>query len=873
MFGHPKWIALIAMALALATGSQGPFEGVRAAAIITVTGSADGTLGALAGNGTCDLREAVHAANDNVPYGECPAGQAGVDTIAFDIGPGGVVTITLVDGLPVITEAVTIDGSTQGGLPTPMIELNGNSTAANGLAIQASQTTVRGLAINRFVQNGVGIYLATDVVIAGNHIGLDPAGTIDRGNAIMGIFVSDQASVRIGGTDPSDRNIISGNGVDGVYVSGINASATILGNYIGTDVTGTVAIPNDDDGVHFDGSGSVIVGGTESGAGNLISGNGVNGIVASGVNGGATIQGNFIGTNASGTGALGNQVAGIATFTFNTLIGGTVPGARNVISANTSGVMIHADATQTRVQGNFVGTDVTGTQHLGNSVGVRVIGDANTIGGTTGVTADLSSCTGACNIISCSTPLAGLAIEGDRNVVQGNFIGTDVNGTADHGNDGPGIFIDATLGGSPSMNLIGGLVAGAGNLIAFSGQDGIRIQGTGASGNTIQGNFIGTNPAGADLGNTGDGVRAFDSGPNLIGGSTGGNTIAYNDGAGVTDIFATGSLFKGISRNSIFSNGGLGIDLGADGVTPNDPGDVDTGANDLQNFPVLSSAVVNAGTRIEGSLDSQSDVLYRIEFFASATCDPSGYGEGQRFLGFTNVTTDGNGHAAFSATVASAASSGEAITATAMDPAFNTSEFSACIPVSGGGDPCPGPAMIALGPGANGHVVCSAGFPLIAGQFALRAPGTLPDSVTAVFEWNNAQQLFKFWFRGFPEGFQTLASLVDGRYYFFQSSGSGSFANTGGSSTLAPSGTTSINPTVAGANGVVWAGGDHAMNTFNTYASIDDATAVFWWNNVQQRFDFWFRGFPDGFQTLTAGIERGKYYFFQSPANQQIPMD
>jgi hypothetical protein len=134
--------------------------------------------------------------------------------------------------------------------------------------------------------------------------------------------------------------------------------------------------------------------------------------------------------------------------------------------------------------------------------------------------------------------------------------------------------------------------------------------------------------------------------------------------------------------NSIFANGELSIDLGGDGVTLNDPGDADTGANNLQNFPQFTSAELTDGSLIlTGTLNSDANKTYRLEFFANSTCDPSGYGEGQTYLGFASFTTNGNGDAAFSTNFTVTPSTGQFIAATATDPSKNTSEFSFCIPV------------------------------------------------------------------------------------------------------------------------------------------------------------------------------------------------
>src|SRR5439155_9533578 len=127
--------------------------------------------------------------------------------------------------------------------------------------------------------------------------------------------------------------------------------------------------------------------------------------------------------------------------------------------------------------------------------------------------------------------------------------------------------------------------------------------------------------------------------------------------------------------NSIVSNTGIGIDLGNNGVTANDVNDVDAGANNLQNFPVLTSVTTNGGsTFVGGTLNSGANTTFTLDLFASSSCDPSGFGEGQRFLGSASVTTSGN-NAAFSVAVG-ASSVGESISATATDPSGNTSEFS-----------------------------------------------------------------------------------------------------------------------------------------------------------------------------------------------------
>ncbi|MGH8018929.1 MAG: right-handed parallel beta-helix repeat-containing protein, partial [Opitutaceae bacterium] len=155
------------------------------------------------------------------------------------------------------------------------------------------------------------------------------------------------------------------------------------------------------------------------------------------------------------------------------------------------------------------------------------------------------------------------------------------------------------------------------------------------------------------------------------------NTFTGNGLALAAAGSSEGALF---TRNSIFANAGPGIDLGNDGVTPNDAGDVDTGPNNLQNFPVLTSVNIGSGvTTILGTLDSSPGQAFTLEFFSDVACDPSGFGEGETFIGSAQVTTDANGSAAFQAVLPVTLSAGGVVTATASDSGGNTSEFSNCV--------------------------------------------------------------------------------------------------------------------------------------------------------------------------------------------------
>ena len=279
------------------------------------------------------------------------------------------------------------------------------------------------------------------------------------------------------------------------------------------------------------------------------------------------------------------------------------------------------------------------------------------------------------NIISFNA-VEGIRLAGGVNTVTNNTIvdnvsdGVEANGgTNTIGGVDAGNTISRNFAG---FNDAGGAIAGQGNIISGNTTDGIEIIGQGSI-NEIIGNIINAN--------SGDGIAIkSDDSATAIGGVFigAGNTISSNGGDGVSVTDGNGS---GILSNSISANTGLGIDLAPAGVTFNDVGDGDAGPNNLQNFPVLTSAASDSSTTIEGTLNSSDFTLFRVEFFSNSACDPSGHGEGENFLGSTDVTTDGSGNAAFMVNFPAAVVLGEFITSTATGPGTNTSEFSQCIEV------------------------------------------------------------------------------------------------------------------------------------------------------------------------------------------------
>ena len=544
-------------------------------------------------------------------------------------------------------------------------------------------TSGAGNVIVDFSGYGIDTSYADSNFIQGNIIGLAANGSSVLKNYSGGIELLDSMSNTIGGTTHTANtcdgacNLISGNDGEGIFISGISSSDNnvIQGNFIGIDKNGTANRGNVDDGIWISGGTGNTIGGTVSGAGNVISGNNSVGIRLSGTSTTSNqIQGNYIGTSANGAADLGNMFSGVYIYQgTNNTIGGTASGAGNVISGNRNGVYMDGGATGNLVQGNYIGTNAAGTGDLGNDIdGVYLESGPNTIGGTT---------SGARNVIS-SNNVFGIEIYGSTatgNNVQGNYIGTNASGTGDLGNRYEGVII-----GDASNNTIGGTTSAHRNIISGNGGAGVDIYGSTSTGNMVQGNYIGTQSDGTSaLGNDFVGVWIeVSASNNTIGGtaSGAGNIIAFNTDDGVYVQAGTGNQIR---RNSIFSNGGLGIELDANGVTANDTGDSDTGANNKQNFPVLVTAQ-QGSTLITGTFNSTPNTSFTLEFFSSPSADASGNGEGKTFLCDTTVTTDGSGNATINVTCSTTTTAGHVVTATATrnSSPFDTSEFSNAITVT-----------------------------------------------------------------------------------------------------------------------------------------------------------------------------------------------
>jgi CSLREA domain-containing protein len=542
----------------------------------------------------CSLREALHAANNHPGRDEIHFAIPGAGPHQIQVGDRSPHSFGLF-GLPAIVDPVVIDGYTQPGASANtlvvgtdavlLIELTGllsdpfgqfNSHENAGLLVLGDDTTIRGLTINRFYAGiRVGDLINRNVlevsgaVIAGNYLGTDPSGRFRREN-VFGVFVT--GGTVVGGTLPGDRNVASGNFSGGILTEG----GTVQGNYVGLDAAGTGALGN----------------------GRGVSVNNAYGIKA--------------GPSADDP----------------PIIGGTAPGAGNVVSANRGeGIVMDCRCDGYLIQGNIVGLDATGTTRQGNHRhGIDLEGGTGLVGG---------AASGAGNVIAASSGI-GIFIDADDNVIQGNIVGLMPDGST------------STI----SRNQRGILVLSSGNLIGGTGPG--------------EGNRIGSN---AEYG---------------VAVGFNGNSDARNS----------------ILGNAIHGNGGLGIDLNRDGVTLNDPGDVDGGPNRRQNFPSIATAETAAADGIvTGTLESTPEATFRIEVFANTFADPSGFGEGEELVGFVHVTTDVNGSASFALSVP-ALTPGTVATATATGPDGSTSEFSGSVAVL---------AVSNLAPIANGDAAVTPG--------------------------------------------------------------------------------------------------------------------------------------------------------------------
>ncbi len=609
-----------------------------------------------------------------------------------------------------------------------------------GIDIDGAQNTVIGGGLIGF-ENEIGyndrhgIYIhggAQGTQVMNNYIGVNSDGEL-RANGYSGVVISNASATTIGGPNSAVRNAISGNGRDGISVSGSATAGTIIqNNFIGPRRAVTGTYPNHLHGIRiFTDSDAVQV------LENVIGGNWGNGISITKSEAitppciAHEISDNIIGADETYSLDWGNQQNGIfvsnvscvtisnnyswyndlnglllepagfdqqATVNNNDLDsngqnGLDVESNNNTLEFNSAVGNFYAGF---RIDGNY--NTLGNNAANGNGAGVLLDGDANV----------LSSSSFDLGVLSFSAG-SGLAISGNQNTVTGYKIQGNAIGIAIEGDE----------------NEIG--LPGSHNVI-IGNQTGVEIAAI-ASANVLAGNRIGLDENGVAAANVLDNVIVYGSG-NLIGGGSAanGNIIAASEaGAGIhlsgamansnsVRYNTIGQLAMGqnvgvqmsngasdneisnneiaynvvgvriedgdgneISENSLHDNAALGIDLNPEGVTLNDTGDGDTGPNGLQNFPALTLAQVTADTRLQGSLDSAASQTFTLHFYNSTACDDSGYGEGQTYLGEASVTTNSSGQGAFDVTVSGAASVGGYIVATATDAEGNTSEFGRCL--------------------------------------------------------------------------------------------------------------------------------------------------------------------------------------------------
>lgn len=691
---------------------------------LIVTSAAD------SGPGT--LRQALIDASNTVA----------ADAIAFSLPTGGPPKIAPSSPLPwLVGNTNLLDGSSQ---PGGFVELSGENIAgdpqADGLVVTGSYNFVRGLVVNRFPRHGIlilgggaadsdtvsqsntvtGCRLGTDVAgtndlgnggagvcirradrntvggtesgtgnlisgnewagvlvedpgamynrVIGNLIGTDVSGARALGNTGPGILASNCFYNVFGGTNALLRNVISGNGGGGILVVAASAQSDLLGNYIGTDSAGRLALPNGGDGVRISGSVSSL-----TVSNNVIAGNGGWGLCLNATNRSTTAVGtvvaNRIGLDAAGAAAVSNTAGGILVegAATNVAVGGIYAGQGNVVSGNGGpGILISGPSvTGVVVRGNVIGLDTSRAAVRPN------LGDGILVEDSPGVQVGDIASVGR-NWISGNSGCGVRLTHAPACVVLGNYIGTDGAGLAARGNGQDGIRVEDSPGTSA-----GGLYLQFRNLIAGNGGNGVHLRGAGTSNTLVGANTIGL---GADettpLGNGGAGVRIFEASGNVVGGEPAfaGNRLSGNAG-GILALSGSGNRFV---RNLAYGNTGPEIDLGGDGATANDANDADNGANGLLNHPVLTGIASGGGsTTVTGTYAGASGRALRIEFFLSENADDGGRGEGATYLGAAGILTDGGGQASFAAMFATQIPANWYVAATATDTATgDTSEFS-----------------------------------------------------------------------------------------------------------------------------------------------------------------------------------------------------
>jgi parallel beta-helix repeat protein len=475
---------------------------------------------------------------------------------------------------------LSIDGAVASNLGRG-ISVTGNSINTrigsdfNGSYDSLERNTISGNQDDGIYLSGSGV---KDTKIRGNFIGTSIDGTAARGNKSRGIYVEQAPAVFISG------NVVSGNESYGITVSNANGTQ-IVGNMIGTTGDGNAPVPNTRDGIYIlNGADQTTIGGTTQAARNIIAYGASSGIVFSGTGSqGSTVLGNYIGTNASGSADAGNTKFGILVENSPSItVGGTAAGSYNVISGNNAGgvAFVGGLTTSGKVEGNYIGTDATVSNAIGNSSFGIFVGDSSLLGlPDTGSAKNVTiggSAVASRNIISGNAGpgvwLAGATSTG--NIVSGNYIGTNLAGNAAIPND-----LGILISNRANSNIIGGTTSGTRNLISGNSGIGVRVIDSESINNTIRGNWIGINAAGnqalsngsygiaVGLGASATSILENTVSGNLLGGiflgsSTSANTLKGNligtdpavtkaIGNGSVEIAAFGISISGSNGNTI----------------------------------------------------------------------------------------------------------------------------------------------------------------------------------------------------------------------------------------------------------------------------------------------------------------------------------
>lgn len=563
----------------------------------------------LTASGDCTLRAAIMHANHMNSTGDT--------VITFNILgsiPDFPTTIYVSTALPSLdVPGITIQGPNLDG--NSVLVLDGNIGSYPGLTIKADNCSIRKLTFANFgsfgiLAEGTDTDTVTGTLIIGNTIGdMVPKSYFDVKPNGGGIKLFNTTRSTIGGETSADRNVISGNNGPGILIYG-GSTNFVLGNYVGVKSDGLTPLPNTS-GVFIEASSDNSIGGNTVGRRNIISGNSADGIFLFANNN--LVQGNYIGTDASGTIAVPNG-------------------------------------------GDGVWVSSTSPENAENQIGGPGPGQGNLISGNT---------------------LSGINVEAsDDNIIQGNIIGLNAAQSAVLPN-----LIGITLKAAWT-NWIGGSIAGAGNVIAGNEQQGILVHGNelgeACYDTSILGNFIGLSSSGQAFTNGLDGIllEDYSHGTNIGGNNDADeNTIAYNGGSGI----AIEAAYAKVMGNKLYENEGLGIDVWTNtdqkGVTPNDSDESDS----VQNFPIITNISFPIPGRVLIAVEVPSPLEgkdVRVNLFASDTCDPSGHGEGQVYLGHVmDIVVDGK--ADFAISLAQPRSF-MYYTATAWTVSKGQSEFSAC---------------------------------------------------------------------------------------------------------------------------------------------------------------------------------------------------